>query len=397
LTKSLFISYDGLTDMLGQSQIIPYLIGLSKKGFEIHILSCEKREVFENKNELISEFLTENNVHWHPIFYHKSPPVLSTLFDIIKLKNLTRKLHKQHQFKIIHCRSYLAALIGLWMKEKYGTKFIFDMRGFWADERVDGKLWNLSNPIYKWVYNYFKRKEKEFLQKSDYVVSLTKNGKDVIASCELGYEVNVPIKVIPCCVDLSIFQGAKPKQSDNNFILSYIGSIGTWYMLEEMLDFFKILKIKVPNAKFLFVTMESEELILSKSRERNIDNSSIIIKSAERKEVPDYISQSDASIFFIKPVFSKKASSPTKQGEIMAMGVPVVCNNGVGDTSFVIRKYNSGVLVHNFNIYQYEKTVDKLLAMKFNSSEIKKGAKDFYSLDLGIAKYTKIYHYLGGE
>jgi hypothetical protein len=38
----IYISYDGMTDPLGQSQVIPYLIGLTKKGHNISIISCEK-------------------------------------------------------------------------------------------------------------------------------------------------------------------------------------------------------------------------------------------------------------------------------------------------------------------------------------------------------------------
>ena len=42
--KSLFISYDGLSDPLGQSQIIPYVLHLSKYSKEIHIISFEKKK-----------------------------------------------------------------------------------------------------------------------------------------------------------------------------------------------------------------------------------------------------------------------------------------------------------------------------------------------------------------
>ena len=63
---------------------------------------------------------------------------------------------------LIHCRSYITSIVALKIKIKYNIPFIFDMRGFYADERVDGKIWNKSNFIFKNVYNYFKRKEKEF-------------------------------------------------------------------------------------------------------------------------------------------------------------------------------------------------------------------------------------------
>lgn len=39
----LYISYDGMTDPLGQSQVLPYLVGLSKEGFQFTLVSCEKR------------------------------------------------------------------------------------------------------------------------------------------------------------------------------------------------------------------------------------------------------------------------------------------------------------------------------------------------------------------
>ena len=51
------------------------------------------------------------------------------------------------------------------------------MRGFWADERVDGKLWNKNKFPFNKIYNYFKKKETAFLQYSDYTISLTENGK----------------------------------------------------------------------------------------------------------------------------------------------------------------------------------------------------------------------------
>ena len=40
--RALYISYDGMTDPLGRSQVLPYLQGLSERGHEITLLSCEK-------------------------------------------------------------------------------------------------------------------------------------------------------------------------------------------------------------------------------------------------------------------------------------------------------------------------------------------------------------------
>ena len=152
-----------MTDQLGQSQVIPYLIGLSEKNYSITILSCEKKGAFEKGKTKIKELLDRHNILWEPLLYTKYPPVLSTIYDISKIKKKADQLSRKTNFDIVHCRSYIAGMVGLTLKKKYQCKFIFDMRGFWADERVDGKLWNLNNPVYKIIYKYFKRKEKEML------------------------------------------------------------------------------------------------------------------------------------------------------------------------------------------------------------------------------------------
>ena len=56
------------------------------------------------------------------------------------------------------------------------------MRGFWADERVDGKIWKKEKFPFNKIYNYFKKKELQFFSEADHTVSLTFNGKNEIHS-----------------------------------------------------------------------------------------------------------------------------------------------------------------------------------------------------------------------
>lgn len=397
----LYISYDGMTDSLGQSQVLPYLVGLSKEGFRFDLISFEKEERFEKFRSTIQTICDEAGIVWHPLSYTKSPPLLSTIYDVQRMKRLAHQLHKKKQFQIIHCRSYISALVGLGMKKKFGTKFLFDMRGFWADERVDGNIWQLSNPVFKTVYSYFKRKELEFFKKADYTISLTYNGKNEIESWK-EFAGNPPkIEVIPCCVDLNLFDPdsiepdrLQAKKIDlgiqpNDKILGYVGSIGTWYMLSEMLDCFKVIQEKDPSFKFLFVTSENPTTIYSIATEKGIDNSTLLITSCLHKEVPLYISLFDLSIFFIRPTYSKKASSPTKQGEIMAMGIPLICNAGVGDTDLVVEKYEAGIVLKEMNDEEYRNMPDILT--RFSKIQTKKGALEFYGLEMGIKHYSKVY------
>jgi glycosyltransferase involved in cell wall biosynthesis len=401
--RVLYLSYDGMTDPLGQSQVLPYLKGLSSQGYHFTIISFEKEKRFDAGAAEIESICADHDINWHPLRYTKTPPVLSTLKDLSRLKKKIRLLQKQAPFSIVHCRSYITALVGLWMKKKWGVKFIFDMRGFWADERVEGGLWNLKNPLYKIIYRYFKKKEKQFLESADYTISLTQKAAVEIQNWNHIESQPIPIKVIPCCVDLDLFDSGKVSASqvkewkrqngieDNATVISYIGSLGTWYLPGEMLKFFKRWLMKDPHAILLFVTQDAANEIFSLAAKAGIDRKSVRVQHADRPQMPLMIATADYSLFFIKPVFSKKASSPTKQAEVMAMGKPVICNSGIGDTDYIINKYNSGILVHEFSNEEYDLAIKKAMSEKFNPEKIRDGARNFFSLNEGVRRYAEVY------
>ncbi len=398
----IYCTYDGLIDPLGRSQVLPYLYGINQeKIFKLIIISFEKNQN-QIKIDELKKSLTLKNIHWIPLVYTKKPPIISTMWDIIKLKKLLNKILKTQKIDLIHCRSYITSLIAINFKKKYNTPFIFDMRGFYADERVDGKLWNKDKFPFNKIYNYFKKKEKEFLQYADYTISLTENAKKEIESWKIPNQS--PIKVIPCCSDENLFQTKNiiDKREElgikkDEIILSYVGSIGTWYMLDEMLDFFKVLYKNKPNAKFLFITKDDPNLVFSKAEQKGLSKDKIIIQASARELMPSYIGVSDFSIFFILPVFSKKASSPTKMGEIMNLGTPIICNAGVGDVDNIMRECIPELLVKNFEKEEYNRIVDLILDdYKPNKEKIINTSHQYYSLEQGIKKYKEVYHEILG-
>ncbi|MDG1840863.1 MAG: glycosyltransferase [Crocinitomicaceae bacterium] len=395
--KTLFLSYDGLTDPLGQSQVIPYIIGVNEtQKYSITIISFEKNKNYLENEAKIKTILLANEIDWIALKYTKFPPIISTLWDVFKLQKTVNLLIKEG-VALIHCRSYITSLVALKIKRKKNIPFIFDMRGFYADERVDGGLWNKNHFLFKRVYNFFKKKERAFCQESNHIISLTSSGKKEMESWKL--KKLSPISVIPCCTDEKLFDPNNIKKlskkldvKDDDFVLSYVGSVGTWYMLDEMLDFFIVLQKKKSNAKFLFITKDNPNNIYVKAKEKGIDTNSILIQPSPRELMPSYISLSHFSIFFILPVFSKKASSPTKMGEIMSLGVPVICNKGVGDVDEIMNLCLPNLLVKSFENKEYNKIADLVLSKPtFNRDKIIETSKNYYSLDSGIKKYQAVY------
>lgn len=407
--KTLYISYDGMTDPLGQSQVIPYISGLSDAGYSITLISFEKKDRFEKNSKLITDIFAKKNITWVPLFYTKKPPILSTVWDVWRLITIATQLHCQEGFGLVHCRSYISAIAGLNLKKKFGIKFIFDMRGFWADERVEGKIWNIRNPVFNTVYKFFKNKERQFFEQADYTISLTEHARDIIHSWTKIKGNPIPMQVIPCCADLSLFdyhtisaeKTAELKRSlsiaDSDFVLSYLGSMGTWYMLDEMLDFFKELEIKKPNARFLIITPDEPSTIETVAAAKNISKDKLVIRPASRAEVPLFLSLSDLALFFIRPTFSKTASSPTKQGEIMGLGIPLICNSDVGDTDRIVEDSGCGAIVRKFDHESYAEVLSKLdEVLHIDREHIRAGAEKYYSLENGVKKYLSVYQKLIG-
>jgi len=402
----LYITYDGLTDPLGRSQVLPYLFGLAERGHRITILSCEKPERMDRDGERIRQLCGQARIDWVPLKYHKQPLILSSMIDAAALKRAAVRLHRAGPFDLVHCRSYIPARAGLALKRKFGAKFLFDMRGFWPDEKIEGDNWNLANPLYRAAYRYFKRLESRLLRGADHIVSLTEAGKtQLLTRPELATDP-APITVIPCCVDFDHFPLAtevsreKARQrlgiAANTPVLAYLGSLGSWYMGDEMLDFFGVYLSRHQDARFLFVTPDKPDSIRAAATARGIDPERLIIRAASREEVPQLMSAADLGIFFIEPVFSKTASSPTKMGEMLALGLPLVTNGGVGDVEALVNDLGCGVAIHEFNEASYAAALDRLAALPGSALQRRERALPLFDVNLGVDRYDAIYRRLSG-
>jgi len=400
----LFVSYDGMTDPLGQSQVIPYLAGLTRYGYKFTILSCEKPEKYHLHKNRIIKILEPYPINWVPLSYHKNPPVLSSVFDLMMLKRKARYLHCEEKFDMVHTRAGTPALVGLWMKKKLGVKFLNDIRDFYADSRRDDGSWKESNPIFGRIYKYFKNKEQEEIEQNDGMVCLTNKAEKIIKTWPY-YKPGTPLTVIPCSVDLNLFDPGKididlKKQFESriglnkeDIVFSYLGSIGGWYLINEMMSFFKTVNDTIQNSKFLFISPNQHEKIYDAASGAGIPIEKIKVTDAQRNEVPVLLSLCDYSVFFIKSCYSKQASSPTKHGEVMAMGIPVITNSGVGDVADIVKKYNSGIILEKLNGDDYLKAVQFISkGNPFKRNTIREGAKNYFDLENAVNEYKNIYN-----
>ncbi|TAF66908.1 MAG: hypothetical protein EAZ55_04355 [Cytophagales bacterium] len=396
--RILYLTYDGLTDNLGQSQILPYLIGLAKRGHHFTIVSVEKKERYAMQASHIKTMLSEVNIIWEPCFYATFPPIFHAWFNYQRLYRKAYQVLKKNQnspFHIVHSRSYLPMMAALALKKHFPLATLFDMRGFWADERKESGLWNTKNPIFGLIYRFFKRKEKKLLQEADAIISLTEKAKTYMLDNQWTTK---PISVIPCCVATDFFCPTTMRRTlpeKSAFRVVYVGSLGTWYLVREMAMFFYQFWQQNPESIWQIITPDAPEKVYFYTDSIGIPRQAMTIQSAQRQAMPTLLEKADIALFFIQPSFAKIASSATKLGELLAMGLPVISNIHTGDQAFLQEKYDFGCLVNAFNTDEYQKAIAQIPhLLSRDKAHYRAVALAYFSLENGIEKYEQVYNHL---
>ncbi len=390
----LYISYDGMLEPLGQSQVLAYQERLAQ-GFELHLLSFEKPADWADAQArvAVAQRMAGAGIHWHPRTYHKRPSAPATAFDILVGIISGLWLVLRHRIRTVHARSYVPAVMALVLKRLTGVRFVFDMRGFWADERVDGGLWPRAGRMYR-VAKWF---ERQFLLNADHVVSLTNAAVQIMQGFDYLQGQPPPCTVIPTCADLERFK-PMARTPGQPFVLGYVGTVSTWYLFDEVAASVAALLRMRPEARFLVVNRGEHAFIRERLVAAGVPDTSIEITTATHAQVPALMARMDAGIFFIKQAFSKQASAPTKLAEFLGCGIPCLGNAGVGDMADVLEGEQVGVAIRSFDPPALAAGLQALLALAADPQARERcvaAAHRHFSLDEGVKRYARVYRQLG--
>lgn len=410
MSKSLYICYFGLREPLVQTQVLPYLREIQKSGVKISLLTFEanpEKNWTVEQIESVRQSLADENIEWDFLKYHKSPSVPATGYDVLCGAWFIWKKMRREKINILHARAHVAALMGLlagkFSSKNNNPKLLFDIRGFIPEEYTDAGIWKKNGLLYKTV----KRIESWIFRKSDAFVLLNEKARDIVfpESAETGFDkFGRPVEVIPCCVDLERFKNIDTEAGKeilskydlaNRRVVTYIGSLGGWYMTNETADFFSEAKNQDNSTFALVLTQSDPEMISALLKERGFSEKDHLIKKVLPSEIPNYLSVADIAVSFVKKCYSKKASSPTKIAEYLASGLPIVSGAGVGNLDDLIENNKVGVIVRKFNRQSYRSALNQigeLSAEKDFGQRSYKIAEKFFDLqNVGGRKYRRLY------
>lgn len=398
--KVLYISYDGLLDPLGASQILPYIFGINSYAKKITVLSFEKKDASNEKLKSLEEKLKSKSITWKKKNFNTRFGLISKLYDLTNMFLVSLKICIKENVDVIHARGHPPALTAFIIKLILKRKIIFDFRGLWVEERIDKGGWNTENLFDNFQINTFKTFERKILRASNHIVVLTNK---MVNEIERISKVNqTKVTVIPCSADYDHFRILPQKDvtdfkksieiPEQSLIIGYLGSIGGMYKTEK---FLKFVEICLKENKYIFSLIITKDIngirkVIESNFPSLIDN--LLIKTANRDEVPRYINAMDVLVNFTEPSYARISMSPTKLGEAFACGKPVICNEGVGDVKEIINSVGGGLILDqldNENLVKASKDLTKLLTLK--PAAIRKNSKEIYSLKKAKESYKKIY------
>jgi glycosyltransferase involved in cell wall biosynthesis len=400
----LYITYDGLLDPLGGSQILPYIKGISSSSRRFIILSFEKRHRFVCESAALKEELDVVNIGWFPLVFTQNFGLVGKLWDLLRMYFFAWYIALRDRVWVVHARGHAAAQVGLSLKVFWGLKLIFDFRGLWVDERVDKGGWDLSRPFDRIQYRYFKRIERKLLASADQVVVLT---TAVVGELHrLCAKTNSKINVIPCSADFNHFV----RGDDDSRILArcklgiprsacvvgYVGSIGRLYRIDRFLRLFELAAKNDDGVHGLAITNDTIAFgqLVESLVPRNL-RSRMHVYSASRAEVPIAIGAMDISVCFIQPSYARMAASPTKLAECFAMGIPAICNAGVGDVEEQVNLLGGGVVIDpnsDADLFAVAGQLSQVAQM--GGARLREVAEPVLGLDFAIARYLRVYNNL---
>jgi glycosyltransferase involved in cell wall biosynthesis len=396
----LYICYYNITEPLVQTQVVAYLRELAGRGFPIHLLTFEREALSEEKRRFYERELKDAGIRWRSLRYHPRPSLLATLYDIAIGTMVAMRICRKNDVRLVHARSHVAAAMALTLKRLLGCKFLFDLRGLLAEEYLDAGHWTADDTKYRLT----KRMEGVFFREADGFVMLTERVKEELVRNDPALQNRgEQIEVIPCCVDVNKFAlGRSSREAyrrergwTDRRVLAYLGKLSLWYLPDEMARFFAAAHQLDQRWFFQIFTQSGAGLMTEALQRAGVKPKDYDIRFALPDDLPKVLGAADATISFRKGLRSTVAVSPTKVGECLAAGVPVVTNAGIGDCDRIIGGQRLGVIVHNFSDNDFRRAAQELFDLiedEGTSTRCQKFAEQELSLrTVGGPRYAAVY------
>ena len=400
--RLLYVCYLTLDDPLTHTQVVAYLAGLATAGHEVHLLTFEPGLTRAGRRHWRAR-MRPLGIIWHGLRYHKRPSLPATVYDTLLGAGSVAAWSRRHRLDVVHARTHVPAAMALIARAlaRRPPALVFDIRGLMVEEYEEAGRWRPGGVPSRIT----KRVETVAIERADRIVILTEKGRVKLFDAERRSRVHV----IPCCADLEQIERGRPDRErvrrelglpDGCMVMVYVGKFPSWSMPGAMADFFASMRELIESAHFLILTQGDADAIRRELARNQVDPGSYTVTSAPAHEVGAYLAAGDFAITFISPAPSTIGQSPTKLGEYLGAGLPVVHSAGIGDVDELMAP-DIGVRVAEHSASSHadaSAAILRLVRDPLTPERCQAAAERCLSLELvGIPRYVALYDALARE
>jgi glycosyltransferase involved in cell wall biosynthesis len=399
----LYLSFDGMLEPLGYSQVVRYVLELSRRqDLRYTLVSLEKTSDLADVARLarLRERLESHGIAWAYLPYAEGGSSGGALSNLRAMRSLVDQVSRRDRVDLIHARSYLSAAVALWAKQAHRIPYLFDIRGYWIDERAEQGRW-FTHPL---LYGAAKAFERTLYEQCAGVVSLSKIAAEDIRAGLMGrWPAHKPIALIPTCVDYDEFAIGRPprpgvvpeaivRRLSGKLVIGFVGNPGPVYCVDEMMRIVRYALDERPDIHLLALTRHPQ-VIEARAREHGIDAEHLTLASAPHDEISDWYALMDWGMMLRRRSFSNRAAMPTKMAEFFARGVRPLqygCNDEVCDW---VAHAGSGHVINALSDGELRRAAQVICATNHDAQVLTTArwrTQAHFDLKSGIARYGAI-------
>lgn len=397
----LYVTQDGLLEPLIHSQVVRVVEALAARGWSYRILSLEKERDLADASKVraLHQRLDRVGVEWEPHPFDWSQSSRAAIANLGTLVRRTVSLARSGAIRGVHARAYVPGVAALAAWNATGLPWVFDARSFWIDERLEEGRW-FTTPLRLGVARGL---EHQLFSTASGVVSLTELQ---VREVEERFKPLGP-RAVTCVTTIADYddfvrrpvaalQRVPPELVERlatRNVLAVIGSINRSYLVDETLSLASKVLARSPDAHLLVLSAQRDEYE-RRLAALGVPANRVTITRAEHDAMPEWLSLVNWCLLLLNPASpAKRASMPTKLGELFAAKVQPVQFGCNAEVSAWVRRSGSGLVLDAVTPAALDEAAAVMASARRDEPLLERAretTRSHFGLDGGLERYDQL-------